>query len=160
MHALHIIRLFAACEAGTRRGHYSGYSLIDRRLRTLERASLLSGGGLLLRYMLFACSLLARPAQGAATTVDIRCLSSIADARTSVPTVRMCEELMLIDCSLLARPAQGAATTTDDGLVRYLFVGYSLQQTATVWAAAHPHSPTLIFTSPYTQPWRRSTGTP
>ena len=47
LHALHIIRLFAACEAGTRRGHYSGYSLIVRWLRTLERASLLSGGGLL-----------------------------------------------------------------------------------------------------------------
>ena len=25
-----------------------------------------------------------------------------ADARTSVPTVRMCEELMLVDCSLVA----------------------------------------------------------
>ena len=39
--------MFAGCEAGTRRGHYSGYSLIVRWLRTLERASLLSGGGLL-----------------------------------------------------------------------------------------------------------------
>ena len=28
LHALHIIRLFATCEAGTRRGHYSGYSLL------------------------------------------------------------------------------------------------------------------------------------
>ncbi len=28
LHALHIIRLFAGCEAGTRRGHYSGYSLL------------------------------------------------------------------------------------------------------------------------------------
>ena len=28
LHALQIIRLFAACEAGTRRGHYSGYSLL------------------------------------------------------------------------------------------------------------------------------------
>ena len=36
-----------------------------------------------------------------------------ADARTSVPTVRMCEDLMLVDCSLLARPALGAATTVD-----------------------------------------------
>ena len=33
--------------------------------------------------------------------VDIRCLSSLADARTSIPTVRMCEELMLVDCSLV-----------------------------------------------------------
>ena len=28
LHALHIIRLFAACEAGTRHGHYSGYSFL------------------------------------------------------------------------------------------------------------------------------------
>ena len=34
-----------------------------------------------------------------------------ADARTSVPTVRMCGELMLGDCSLVARPTQGAAIT-------------------------------------------------
>ena len=34
--------MFAACEAGTRHGHYSGYSLFDHHLRTLERASLLS----------------------------------------------------------------------------------------------------------------------
>ena len=39
--------MFAACEAGTRRGHYSGYSLLDRRMRTLERASLQVGCGLL-----------------------------------------------------------------------------------------------------------------
>ena len=51
--------------------------------------------------MLVDCSLGARPAQGPATTVEIRCLSSVADARTSVPTVRMCEELMLVDCSLV-----------------------------------------------------------
>ena len=38
--------------------------------------------------MLVDCSLGARPAQGTATTVDIRCLSSLADALTSVPTVR------------------------------------------------------------------------
>ena len=38
--------------------------------------------------MLVDCSLGARPAQGTATTEDIRCLSSLADARTSVPTVR------------------------------------------------------------------------
>ena len=63
--------------------------------------------------MIFVCSLLARPALGTATTVDIRCLSSVADARTSVPTVRMCGGLMLVDCSLLARPALGAATTVD-----------------------------------------------
>ncbi|MDY4626344.1 MAG: hypothetical protein SO442_07030 [Prevotella sp.] len=69
--------------------------------------------------VIFARSLPARPAQGAATTVNMRCLSSVADARTSVPTVR-------------------------GGLLH----------------ALHPHSPTLIFTSPYTQPWRRSTGTP
>ena len=63
--------------------------------------------------MLGDCSQGARPAQGAATTVDIHCLSSLADARTSVPTVRLCGELMLDDCSLGARPAQGAATTVD-----------------------------------------------
>ena len=39
--------LVLACEAGTRRGHYSGYSLLDRRMRTLERASLQVGCGLL-----------------------------------------------------------------------------------------------------------------
>ena len=50
--------------------------------------------------MLVDCSLGARPAQGPATTVDIRCLSSLADPRTSVPTVRICEGLMLVDCSL------------------------------------------------------------
>ena len=53
------------------------------------------------------CSLGARPAQGAATTVDVRCLSSLADARTNVPTVRMCEELMLVDCSLGADTGMG-----------------------------------------------------
>ena len=52
--------------------------------------------------VIFARSLGARPALGADTTVDIRCLSLLADARTSVPTVGMCEELMLVDCSLLA----------------------------------------------------------
>ena len=36
--------------------------------------------------VIFVCSLLARPAQGAATTVDIRCLSSRRDARSSVHT--------------------------------------------------------------------------
>ena len=41
-------------------------------VRTLERASLLSGVDYCMRYILFACSLPARPAQGAATTVDIR----------------------------------------------------------------------------------------
>jgi len=44
-------------------------------------------------------------------------LSSLADSRTSVPTVRVCEELMLVDRSLGARPALGAATTVD---IRYL----------------------------------------
>ena len=35
--------LVLACEAGTRRGHYSGHSLIDRWLRPLERGSLRLG---------------------------------------------------------------------------------------------------------------------
>ena len=59
--------------------------------------------------VIFVCSLGARPAQGAATTVDIRCLSSLADARTSVPTVRMCGELMLVDCSLVRAPGWAPA---------------------------------------------------
>ena len=45
-------------------------------------------GGLLHALHIIRLFMLARPAQGAATTVDIRCLSSVADARTSVPTVR------------------------------------------------------------------------
>ncbi len=39
-----------------------------------------------MHYILFVCSLLARPALGTATTVDIRCLSSRRDARTCVHT--------------------------------------------------------------------------
>ena len=45
--------------------------------------------------------------------------SLFADARTSVPSGRMCYW-----CGVGARPAQGAATTTDKGLVRTLERAY------------------------------------
>ena len=76
--------------------------------------------------VIFVCSLLARPAQGAATTVDIRCTSSLADTETVPLLLRkatrdrilqwICVSVICV-CSLLARPAQGAATT-DVCLVR------------------------------------------
>ena len=116
LHALHIIRLFAGCEAGTRRGHYSGYSLLVFGCGRSNERPYCQGVDCCMRYILFACSLLARPAQGAATTVDIRCLTDACGRSNERPYcqgVDYCMRYILFACSLLARPAQGAATTVD-----------------------------------------------
>ena len=81
------------------------------------------GCGLLHALHIIRLSLLARPAQGAATTVDMRCLTDACGRSNERPYcqgVDYCMRYILFACSLLARPAQDAATTTGDGLVRTL----------------------------------------
>ena len=101
-----------ACEAGTRRGHYSGYALLDRRLRTLERASLLSGGWILACVIYYSL---------------VRWVRGRHKARPL--------QWIFVDC-LRLRTLERASLRSGG-----------------VLHALHPHSPTLIFTSPYTQPW-------
>ena len=68
--------------------------------------------------------------------------SLVADARTSVPTVRgdYCMRYILFACSLGARPAQGAATTTDVDLVRTLERASLLVECDLIALGIHPHT--------------------